>query len=591
MSELDKLKKDTATATARELLDVLDARGVRTFIISPGSRNTPLLIGLDARDDIKKIIINDERTAAFAALGYSLASHEPVALVCTSGTAIYNYAPAIAEAYYLHIPLIVITADRPSQWIDQDDSQTLRQHGALDKIVKRSFDIHADAGAGSACASSLFPTEREWYANRVANEAVSVATSPTQGPVHINMQFADPLNKTVAFERKEVRTVETVRGENTLSRQTVNALAERLAGKRVLVVAGYMRPDHALNRAMLKFAALHNVAVMCETISNLHLGEESFMIDSLLTHLSQEELEQLRPDVCISIGGALVSRLLKDFLRRSDRIEHWTVTETEIPADCMQRLTVHINADPARFFSGMAGALARHETKDKCLFDKRLEITNIATSGYGDMVRSMRCKVAARCEQFLQDARWTELKALDILFRRLPEDVNLFLSNGTCVRYAQLLTHRTPHASYCNRGVSGIDGGNATALGAAIAYKGTTLLLTGDMSFSYCPEILHLVDDTADLRIVVVNNSGGGIFRFIKTTRDLPMREEYFCSDPKLQLQGLAATYGWNYLKAENETQLEAALDGLLNNRRTILEICADGEESARTLISYMDKT
>lgn len=590
MIESERLTRDTATVTARELLDVLNARGVRTFVVSPGSRNTPLLIGLDARDEIKKIIINDERTAAFAALGYSLASREPVALVCTSGTALYNYSPAIAEAYYQHIPLIVITADRPSQWIDQDDSQTLRQHCAMEKIVKRSFDIHSDAGSGSECASNLFPTEREWYANRVANEAVTVATSPSQGPVHINIQFADPLNQIEESVTHEVRTVETLRGENMLSTQTLNTLAGRLAGKRVLIVAGYMPPCDALDHAIRKCAGLPNVAVMCETISNLHLGEENYMIDSLLTHVSEEELDELRPDVCISIGGALVSRLLKDFLRRCDRMEHWTVTETEIPADCMQRLAVHVDADPVGFFNGIADASARICSKEKQAAGNGDRIMPGVAPGYGDTVRKIRQKVAAQCDQFLRNAGWTELKALDMLFRRLPADFNLFLSNGTCVRYAQLLTRDAPHASYCNRGVSGIDGGNATALGVAIAYGSTTLLLTGDMSFSYCPEILHLVDDDADLRIVVINNSGGGIFRFIKTTRDLPMREEYFCSSPELQLKGLATAYGWNYLKAEDEVQLEAALDVLLNDRRTILEICADAEESARTLIKYLGK-
>ena len=112
--------RDTAVATSREVLSVLEARGVINFFVSPGSRNTPLIVGLEARESLRKFIINDERTAAFAALGYSLASKEPVALVCTSGTALYNYAPAIAEAYYQHIPIIVITADRPSQWIDQE---------------------------------------------------------------------------------------------------------------------------------------------------------------------------------------------------------------------------------------------------------------------------------------------------------------------------------------------------------------------------------------------------------------------------------------------------------------------------------------
>lgn len=571
--------RDTAVATSREVLSVLEARGVINFFVSPGSRNTPLIVGLEARESLRKFIINDERTAAFAALGYSLASKEPVALVCTSGTALYNYAPAIAEAYYQHIPIIVITADRPSQWIDQDDSQTLKQSGALQKIVKRSFDIHADAGAGSKCASNIFASEMEWHANRVANEAVTVALSRTPGPVHINMQFADPLNAIREMEPVQPRIVETLRGENILSKNTLNMLAEKLVSKRVLVVAGYMPPDSKLNRALAKFSALPNVAIMCETISNLHLDKECYMIDSLLTHISEAELKQLQPDVVITIGGALISRILKEFLRHSNNTEHWTIAESSISADCMQRLSLHIDASPTRFFSGMAGAMKQHG-----------DMGGTYTIGYRDYVKGLREKALCYSKEFIRSCAWTELKALDMFFRRLPERYNLFLSNGTCIRYAQLLTSKIPHASYCNRGVSGIDGGNSTAYGVALAYKGTTILLTGDMSFSYCPEILQLVDCNADLRIVVINNSGGGIFRFIKTTRNLDMREHYFCSDPKLPLKHLAKAYGWEYLHADDAQELDASLDKLFETPRSLLEICADAQLSAETLIKYLKK-
>ena len=145
--------QDTANINCRELLDVMMAKGVETLVISPGSRNAPLLIGAAARPELRKIIITDERTAAFTALGIGMVTGRPVGLICTSGTALYNYAPAVAEAFYQHVPLIVITADRPAQWIDQDDSQTLKQFGALQNIVKRSYDIYAEIGMTTPCAN------------------------------------------------------------------------------------------------------------------------------------------------------------------------------------------------------------------------------------------------------------------------------------------------------------------------------------------------------------------------------------------------------------------------------------------------------
>ena len=570
---------DTANANAREVLDVLAARGVETFFVSPGSRNAPLLIGLESRRQLKKICIPDERTAAFAALGHSLVSRKPVALACTSGTALYDYSPAVAEAYYQHVPLIVVTADRPSQWIGQDDSQTLHQFGALSKIVKRSFDIYSDAGACTDCPGELFADEREWYANRVANEAFITATTGLPGPVHINMQFADPLGAVAEKTVREPRLVEYVPAEGRLSKNHMEMLAARVKGKRILVVAGFMPPQHSLHKALARFVSLPNVALMSETISNLHLGVYCHMVDTLLSRLTTEETKEIEPDIVITIGGALVSRMLKEFLRRCDRAEHWTLDDTDVSADCLQRLTLHADCEPAAFFSGMAGAVRRLQKQEGLSGD---------ALHYGAKVSGLQRRKYAESREELGKAPWSELKALAQVFDWIPEDYNLFLSNGTVIRYAQILSSRLPHGSYCNRGVSGIDGSNATALGCAMAYKGTTLLITGDMSFAYCPEVMGLASLGGDLRIILVNNSGGGIFRFIKTTRDLPMREKCFCAPHDLPAKELAEAYGWRYRKAADEEELTAALACLKGNANTLVEITADKETSATALIGFL---
>ena len=195
--------RDTADCGCSQLMDVLAARGVKTIVLSPGSRNTPLMIACAARPELKKHLVTDERTAAFMALGIAMVSRNPVAIACTSGTALYNYAPAVAEAFYQQIPLIVISADRPGQWIDQDDSQTLRQFRSLENIVKKSFDIPVWDPAPIPCANGRFRSEGEWAANRLVNEAITVATTGRPGPVHINIQFANPLEATV--DRKSTR--------------------------------------------------------------------------------------------------------------------------------------------------------------------------------------------------------------------------------------------------------------------------------------------------------------------------------------------------------------------------------------------------
>ena len=517
-----------------------------------------------------------------------MVTKRPVALACTSGTALYNYAPAIAEAYYQKIPLIVITADRPAQWIDQDDSQTLHQFEALGKIVKRSYDIYAETGMTTPCANKDYGSEREWYVNRIANEAMITATCGRRGPVHINMQFAEPLNRTVDLPEHDelgqetvpgTRIVEVITNDVGLPPQKSKEIALRLLDKKVMVIAGFMPADDNLNRAIVELSKLPNVTILCETISNIHMDGHVHMLDSLLKRLTDDEKERLKPDVVISIGGALVSRMLKEYLRDAEGTEHWTLADTDVSVDCMQRLTTHIEVSPARFFKGLAG-MTRHI------------IRKGATPKFGNY-RNEWLDIKEKCYRLdmaeLSDVSWSELKALAIVFDKIPASANLFLSNGTCIRYAQLLIDRIPHACYCNRGVSGIDGTNATAYGAAVAYKGMTVLVTGDMSFAYCPEIMNLKDSGADLRIVVVNNAGGGIFRFIRTTRDLEQREEYFCSDPKIPIRPLSEAYGWNYCQASSPDELEKAMDFLLSNRNTLVEIKVDPEKSAGTLISWLN--
>ncbi|MDE6392801.1 MAG: 2-succinyl-5-enolpyruvyl-6-hydroxy-3-cyclohexene-1-carboxylic-acid synthase [Muribaculaceae bacterium] len=577
----DTMTADTGNANCRELLDVMTARGLDTVVVSPGSRNAPLLIGVSARDELRKIIIPDERTAAFAALGIGLVTRRPVALACTSGTALYNYAPAVAEAYYQKIPLIVITADRPSQWIDQDDSQTLRQPGALDKIVKRSYDIPPETGMTSACTNPEYRSEREWFVNRIANEAYTTATSGQPGPVHVNMQFGNPLDETTLHSSRQVRTVEVIPNDAPLPPQLCRDLALRLIDKKIMVTAGFMGADNELNKALTEFSRLPNVTVICETISNLHLGGHAFMADTLFTGIEKERLDALRPDVVISVGGALVSRMLKEYLRGCTGAEHWTLSDTDVSTDCFQRLSLHVDYSPRRFFKGIA-SMTRHLVRKG---------HGMPGSGYRDAWQSERDRIFEDNRRRLAETPWSELTALARVFASVPDNYNLFLSNGTCVRYAQLLTDRIPHATYCNRGVSGIDGTNATALGVSMAYKGTTLLVTGDMSFAYCPEVMHLQKLAGgDLRTVVVSNGGGGIFRFIKTTRRLETREKYFCCDQKLPVGDVARAYGWNYRNAHDMESLAAGLEYLYETPSTLLEITVDPETSAETLIRWMER-
>ena len=569
-------QSDTANAYCRILLDILLAKGVKNVFLSPGSRNAPLLIGAGCRP-FRRHIITDERTAAFAALGFSMASGQPTALICTSGTALYNYAPAVAEAFYQNIPLIVISADRPAEWIGQDDSQTLIQPEALQKVVKGSFDIPVFKGEEESDKNSM------WYVNRSVNQACNLALSQRRGPVHINIHLDNPLADTIPYKHSDQRLIE-IEDNLIFPPHVFKRLAEHLANKKILVTAGFMPPDNTLNRALAEFCSLPNVTLMCETLSNLHLQGNPYVVDSLLTIMEngncQADALQIVPDVVISIGGALISRKLKEFIRKCKPSEHWTLGDTEPDADCFLSLTRHLEIVPSKFFKGVTKNI------------RKLQIDADTIPPYSNVWKELRSAAMASSDRFLiENNNWSELRAFDILMKKLPADYNLFLSNGTVVRYAQLFTERIPHATFGNRGVSGIEGTTATAYGTALAYQGPTLLISGDMSFAYDTGVLGLGEMPERFKIIVINNSGGGIFRFIPSTRNCEQREELFCAPPTLPLSGIAEAYGWNFFKASSSDEFRSILPDFLNSPSNgILEICVDGNASAEMLVNYMKR-
>lgn len=565
--------EDTSKEYCRTIFDILLAKGVKNIVLSPGSRNAPLLIAAACRPFRRRIII-DERAAAFTALGISLASNAPVAIVCTSGTALYDYAPAIAEAFYQHVPLIVITADRPAEWIDQDDSQTLIQPGALAKIVKGSFDIPVHHRDNS---------DEPWYVNRIINEACNLALSRRRGPVHINIRLNNPLGDTVPYSPSQPRVIENIDNTDLLP-HIYKQLAGELQGKRIMLTAGFMQPDNALNRAVSAFASLPSVVSMCETISNLHLPGNPYAVDTPLSLLESgacsDSDHTLQPDVVISIGGALVSRKLKEFLRKNPPAEHWTLGDTSPATDCFKCLTRHFEVSPTRFFK----ALTRHLSK--------LNQSSASIAEYTSRWQELRHTAADSHDRYLQNnSEWSEMTAFRHILENLPSSFNLFLSNGTPVRYAQLFSRNLPHASFACRGVSGIDGTTATAIGCALSYKGPTLLITGDMSMAYDTDVLAISDIPSNFKIVVINNSGGGIFRFIPTTRNLKQRDELFCAAPRLPLRQLADAYDWKYFEVDSLCSLETQYAALLaSEQKSILEIKTNGDFSASILLNYMTR-
>lgn len=566
-------KLTTDKVSCRIVASLLQRHGVKEAIVSPGSRNAPMIMALDACRDINLTVVVDERPAAFMALGMAISLQKPVALVCTSGTALLNYAPAIAEAYYRKAPLIVISADRPVEWIDQDDSQTLRQFEALANYVKGSYNIPADCDTATG----------EWYVNRIVNDAILTATSDCTGPVHINLQLDAPLGRTSQMNsgRWEERTIEMLSSSRAMSTADAERLGAQIdAAQKVLVIAGFQHSDPRLCDTLRHLSNRGNIVVMTETVANLSAPEFIGDIDAVLSSLDDAELEALRPDIVITFGGAIVSRFVKQYLRRFAPPQHWHVGLSHTTIDCFQALTLRVEVAPEYFFECIDSAL-----------DRLTHIDVVAsTSDYHERWMSRADHARTLHRRFTDSAPWSDLVAVDTLFKALPEGVQLHLSNGTSVRYAQLFPPKGCLSCDCNRGVSGIDGCTSTAIGAALARpEAMTLLLTGDMCARYDVGALGVGCIPPTFRMVVLNNGGGGIFRFIDATRSMPILDQYLVADSPFPLGKIAEAYGMEYIEVASKAELEAALPLYFapSQHPKVLSITTSGDVSASTLRDY----
>ena len=557
----------TTQESCNIIADLLVSYGVKHAIISPGSRNAPIIIALSRCKEISKHIIVDERSAAFAAIGIAQETDAPVAIICTSGSAVLNYAPAIAEAYYQRLPIIVISADRPMEWIDQNDSQTIHQHGILNNIVKCNYNIPAD-----------FTKESNlWYANRTINEALQTAVCSPTGPVHINMQFDEPLYTRKENNRTTAKAITRITPASKLDKNIYNELAERInSHKRVLIYTAIQKPCSALSETLNNISK-GNIVVLSEILSNNNQCDNAIHnIDRVFSEITTNEWNDFAPELLITIGGAPVSRILKTFLRQCKHIEHWRIGVDNNIIDTMQNITHRIDIEPADFF-------------------KDIEPMLIPSGEYHKQWEQLSIQAEVSHNNYITNAPWSDLVAMSHIMKSLPtKNLNLQISNGSAIRHADIMgvPNGFDGRCNCNRGVSGIDGSTSTALGASMAYdKGITLFITGDMSFSYDLGGLATQYNTKRLKIIVLCNGGGGIFRFINGPSDLPEFERYFEVHRDIPVEKYAYAFGFDYFKATDAESLKDSLSKLYANETpSILAVYTDNKVSAETLKGYFTR-
>lgn len=528
---------------AQLLLQACVAHGIEKVVISPGSRNAPLTLGFVNHPDIKTFSIVDERSAGFFALGMAQQTKKTVALLCTSGSALLNYYPAIAEAYYSHIPLLIISADRPEKLIDIGDGQTIRQEGVF------SNHIFFETCLEDSSLNEQTPHEDMMKSNFIKIRSALQTATEKKGPVHINIPFDEPLYEYVTelYDLGPLKVAEKPdEPESLLDEEPLPVIElEKFASvwnssARKMVLIGCNFPDELIQVQMAHLAKDPSVIILTETISNVHGEHFISHIDQLIFPLDDQGFERLKPEILLTFGGMVVSKKIKQFLRKYPPKEHWHVDAYD-SLDTYHKLTHHFSISPQLFFSQF------------------FFLTQICQSTYQKAWLSLKDQRNLRHKEYVKNIEYSDMKVFDIILRSLPSDIYLQLSNSSVVRYTQLFDLDPSIKVFCNRGTSGIDGSTSTALGAAFEQDEQTVLITGDVSFLYDSNALWNKYISDDFRLIVVNNSGGGIFRIIPGPKDSEALD-YFETSHGYNASHLCTMYEFDYHSASNVQDLEEHL-------------------------------
>ncbi len=536
---------------------VLQQYGIDKVVVSPGSRNAPLAIHFSEMDEMQCYSIVDERSAAFVGMGMAKALKKPVALTCTSGSAATNYYPAIVEAFYQNIPLLILTADRPADYVDIFDGQTIRQNQLYQQHSYADFQLKEDNEEASYD-----------YNLDTVKKAVELCFEKS-GPVHINIPLSEPLYNLVT----ELPVLPSV--ESTIQKKKFdfapNLIAEWNTSKRILILVGSQNPNPELQMQLSQLVKNHSVVVLTEVTSNLNNEKFFSHIDRYIFNFNEEDFKKYAPDLLITVGQNVVSKKVKTFLRDAKPKHHWHVDENWQP-DTYFVLDRKIEAKPEVFFS------------------KLLNNINLEPSPYYNLWDVLRDKADARHDATLPKIGYSDFYLFNMLSEVIPAGYKVHFSNSSAIRYAQLFNFNK-YDCYCNRGTSGIDGCTSTAMGFAMMMDDPTLLITGDISFFYDINGLWNQYIPPFARIVIFNNGEGNIFRIIPGPSDTNAVDELIATQHHKSAEFLAKHFGFDYIKAEDELSLDRVVETFFKpgQKPKILEVMTKEHHNEDQLKAYFE--
>lgn len=554
------MRQSTDKKGVDQAVAILVRHGIRQVICSPGSRNAPLVLAIRSHPGLEVEVIVDERVAAFTALGKAISSGQACVLCCTSGSAVVNYYPAIVEAYYQRVPLVVLTADRPEDRIDQQEGQSIRQKDLFSEHVLSMCSID----------------EKELSEEALAGLSASIIqTGSIGGPVHWNMPLSEPLYGT--SEQEDVGLEISSSKPNDPSFPWMELKESWSGAERVLLICGQVADREAAGerRTLLQQWAerFPQLSVWYETISNTEFEAGMSCIDRFIIPMSAKEKEGFRPDLLLSMGGEWVSRKVKKWLRSFPEVDHWHIDRYRHP-DLLCRSFREIHADPLHFLQeGL-------EQLTPC----------IGVRSYSADIGELAELRSERHRQYIQNSSWSDLRLFAVLNAQLPKKAVLFNGNSSVVRYTQLFRWSSELFHLANRGVSGIDGVTSTAIGYAKRSSENVFLVTGDLAFFYDSNAFWQQDLPDNLKILVVNNGGGGIFRIIEGPDASGWFGPHFEQTHQRSAKDLANMYGLQYFCAATEEDLNNCLQDWLSSKTlAVLEVHTPREQNDIVLDNYFN--
>jgi 2-succinyl-5-enolpyruvyl-6-hydroxy-3-cyclohexene-1-carboxylate synthase len=538
---------------AQAVIAIFRQKEIQHIVISPGSRNAPLTIGFTNQEGFTCYSIADERCAAFFALGLAQQLQKPVAVVCTSGSALLNYYPAVAEAFYSQIPLLVVSADRPQSKIDIGDGQTIRQENVFANHIVFSANLTENASEEN---------------NNLIVSAIETAISQ-KGPAHINVPFEEPLYETL-LEPTYVPKITVSNNEKPEFNLDAKFVSDWQSSKKKLILVGELLPNSIEQKYVDFLAQDESVLVLLEKTSNLHHPTFIDRIDTFVTTFSEDDKQNFQPDILLTFGGMVVSKRIKALLRSYQPKQHWHV-------------------DELRAYDTF-GCLSEHfQTNISSFLNQLLVENNIIESNYQFDFQTIWQVRLAKHDNYISQIPYSDFKVFDFLSRNLPEHIQLQVSNSSPIRYIQLVNINKTIEVFCNRGTSGIDGSTSTSIGAAVANKKPTILITGDISFLYDSNALWNNYIPKNFKIILINNNGGGIFRILPGHQETETFNTFFETSHHLTAEHLAKMYQFNYVSVLDENELQSVWNTFISeeNSPTILEIFTPEKLNNSILLDY----